>query len=894
MKEMKKNIVLGILLVICGLLMAVPIYNIQYTEDAGDGTYPSPYDGQNVSISGIVTCNNYSGDKFVLSNPAGGDWNSVLIYHEGNYALGDEVELSGEVIEYWGYTEIQDVNNESLVSSNNALPEALLINTSQLSYSEAYEGVLVTMNNVTITSDPDEWDVYTIDDGSGDCNVNVFCLSLDEYGFEVEAGMQFESITGIVTYSYEEYHLLPRFIDDIVISYDHLAFRIPDMFSDTEELISVPVQLSYAGNDTLFTDFAFTIIYDPTILEYQVVNFGGTLLENSNASVEHNGDTITISSTEATNIASGGEFLILEFYVQQEGVSPLNFLEFQLNGAEFTEINNGSVTCQSVPNNIADELTVIQRPILSVPEIVVAGSDFDIICSAPAETENWQARLNWNDIDLDLPVSNAIYDPDMELWVLNVTTQEAEIDIYTTYDLIVSAAQIEEDRAANAVYLIPEYKEDYYFVHITDTHLPGHTFWGNDPNGFDYSEVDDLRRVINNVNLVRPEFVLLTGDVVNEGELEGYNDRHQYSIAKNLISEFEVPVFITAGNHDIGGWNDTQPPDGSSRLNWHRFFGWEYLENPAAGYSYTQNYSFLYDEVLFLGIESYINYDSYLPSIFGDSSFTNWQMNWISDQLDLSDEVSKVMFYHYDFDEEIYLSSLGVDMALWGHIHSNSGNINSHPYNLATAAACDGNSAFRVIRVTDNELYPQTTFYAQDGIEQEFLYPNSGFYAQNQVLVDNPFNFDFEHSLLVFKMPYAESYQLNQGDVEYIYDNGNCNEVAVRFVLPASSEQLLTIEAINIGNSSTEITPITHLSAYPNPFNPQINLQFSLEAESEVEIYLYNTKGQKVETIYDSLAAEGNQHILWWDKSDRLSSGVYFIMIRTAEYSEIKKVIMMK
>lgn len=877
-----------------GALIAVPIYNIQYTEDAGDGTYPSPYEDQNVSISGIVSCNNYNDDKFVLSYPDGGIWNSVLVYEEGNYDLGDEVELNGTVDEYYGYTEIQDVWGETLLSTGNALPEPLDITTSQLASGEAYEGVLVRLNNVTVTSEPDEWDVYTINDGSGDCNVNIFCLQLDEYGFDLEEGMLFDSISGIVTYSYNEFHLLPRMPSDIVLSSDHLTFRIPDMFSDTDELITVPVQLSYAGNDTLFTDFEFSIIYDPVILEFMDVYFEGTLLENSNTSVSHSGDTITISSTQAVNIVSGGEFLILEFYTQQEGESPVNFMEFQLNGVEFTDFRNGSVTCQSIPNTIADELTVIQRPILSVPEIVVGGEDFEIICHAPEETQNWQARLNWEDIELELLLTSEVYDAETQMWTLTAATSNTDIDIYTTYDLIVSADQMEEDRTVNSVYLIPCYKDDYYFVHITDTHLPGHTFWGNDIGGTDYTEIDDLRRIINTVNIIRPEFVLFTGDVVNEGELEGYNDRYQYSIAKNLITEFDVPVFITSGNHDIGGWNDTYPPDGTSRHNWHRFFGWESLEDPPAGDLYTQNYTFQYDQVLFLGMEAYINYDYYLPSIFGDSSFTGRQMNWLSAQLANTDALSKVMFYHCDFDYEINLSSLGVDMALWGHIHSNEGNINVHPYDLATAAVCDGNSAFRVIHVTDNELHPQSTMYAHDGVEQQFLYPNSGLYAQNQVEVNNPFNFDFSQALVIFKMPHAESYQINSGNIEYIHESGFCSEVAVRFYLPSLSNQQITMQAIDLPNSSDILPAIPELKIFPNPFNPDINIAFSLENDSDVRITLYNTRGQKIDTIYQGFSAAGKHRICWTDETGKLSSGVYFIKMESSGHTIAQKLLLMK
>ena len=269
-------------------------------------------------------------------------------------------------------------------------------------------------------------------------------------------------------------------------------------------------------------------------------------------------------------------------------------------------------------------------------------------------------------------------------------------------------------------------------------------------------------------------------------------------------------------------------------------------------------------------------------------------MNWLSDQLTNSDALSKVMFYHCDFDYEINLSNLGADMALWGHIHSNDGNINVHPYNLATAAVCDGNSAFRVIQVTDNELHPQATMYAHDGVEQEFLYPNSGLYAQNQVDVNNPFNFDFNESLVIFKMPHAESYQINTGSIEYIHDSGIFSEVAVRFELPSLSTQQITMEAVNLHNSSDILPARPQLKIYPNPFNPDVQVSFELDQESEVIISLYNTRGQKVDTLYQAMTSAGEHSIRWRDETGKLSSGVYFILMQTSDYTITKKLLMMK
>ncbi len=891
-KLSSRIIVMIFLISAAGILSAIPIFDIQYTEDPGSGTYPSPYEDQTVTISGIITCNNCYGDKFVLSSPAGGLWNGILVYESSGYQLGDEVEISGTVAEYWGLTEIQDAYNFNLISTNNPLPQATLISTSELASSEAYEGVLVELTDVFVLSEPDEYGDYIIDDGSGACSVSEFCLSVDNYGFELVEGMQFTSIKGIVTYSYSEYHLLPRFPDDIIINYDHLSFHIPDRSINSQQDFSLPIQLFYAGTDTLFNQFYMEVIYDAGILQYNEVDLSNTLLENYQVEVENTANTLIISSSEEVEINAGGDFIKLNFFPLEEGNSPVNFLQLLINGEEFADYDNGSITYQALPGMIADEISLIQRPILSVPEIVIAGEEMEIICSAPEMTQNWQAHLNWQDIDLPLQITEAVFEPASGLWFLTTLTSEPEI--YTTYDLIVSADYQEEDRAVNAVYLIPEYKDDYYFVHITDTHLPGHTFWGNDPNGTDYTEIDDLRRVIDNINLIKPEFVLFTGDVVNEGELEDFNDRHQYSLSKNLIGEFEVPVFITSGNHDIGGWDDTSPPDGTARHNWHRFFGWEYLENPAPGESYTQNYSFNYGNTLYIGMEAYINYDDYLPSIFGDSSFMNWQMNWLDDLLAVSEAESKVLFYHCDFDDEINLNSLGVDMALWGHIHSNEGSIYNYPYDLATDAVCDGRSAFRVIKVNDNELQPLSTCYAQSGISTSYNYPNSGNYPDNSAIINNPFAIDFENCQLVFIMPHAEAYEVNIGNIEYIYDNGIRNEIAVRFFLPASEEITLSVNSINTGIQPDDVPDLIDLLIYPNPFNPEITIEYSLILEDTVEISIYNLKGQKIQVIHSALESEGDHSLIWEADRNSMSSGIYFILLKSNEQSIVKKIMLMK
>ena len=242
---------------------------------------------------------------------------------------------------------------------------------------------------------------------------------------------------------------------------------------------------------------------------------------------------------------------------------------------------------------------------------------------------------------------------------------------------------------------------DFYFVQITDTHLPTHLYYYESGSDSDTTELLDLRAVIDDINIMNPEFVLLTGDLVNEGELENYLTKRYFTRAKRVLKELGVPVYIMAGNHDIGGWDDTPPVDGTARRNWWKFFGWRRLYSPPPSeLAYTQDYSFDYGGAHFVGLEAYNNYDLWRRTTYGTDSFTSKQLTWLtSDLAAVSPTTPVVAFYHMDFQDQLNLAGLGIDCALWGHIHSSSGSIGAPPYNLSLKAVCDGGRAMRVVRV---------------------------------------------------------------------------------------------------------------------------------------------------------------------------------------------------
>jgi predicted phosphodiesterase len=61
---------------------------------------------------------------------------------------------------------------------------------------------------------------------------------------------------------------------------------------------------------------------------------------------------------------------------------------------------------------------------------------------------------------------------------------------------------------------------------------------------------------------------------------------------------------------------------------------------------------------------------------------------------------------------------------------------------------------------------------------------------------------------------------------------------------------------------------------YPNPFNPSTNIRYDLPRESDVELAIYNTLGQRVDMLVRSVQPPGS-HTVRWEPRPSLGSGVY-------------------
>ena len=86
-------------------------------------------------------------------------------------------------------------------------------------------------------------------------------------------------------------------------------------------------------------------------------------------------------------------------------------------------------------------------------------------------------------------------------------------------------------------------------------------------------------------------------------------------------------------------------------------------------------------------------------------------------------------------------------------------------------------------------------------------------------------------------------------------------------------------------------------NAYPNPFNPKTNFRLAIPSTNHVSISIIDILGREVNNLYQGVLVRGNHGFTWNGKNSKgksLSSGTYFILVKTKKHSEIQKLLMLK
>ena len=136
-----------------------------------------------------------------------------------------------------------------------------------------------------------------------------------------------------------------------------------------------------------------------------------------------------------------------------------------------------------------------------------------------------------------------------------------------------------------------------------------------------------------------------------------------------------------------------------------------------------------------------------------------------------------------------------------------------------------------------------------------------------------------------------------------------CNPDSSDFTLAENSPCVGTGESgVNMGafgvgcealSTDKDVIPLKYLlhQNYPNPFNPVTTLRYDLPENALVNITIYDMMGRQINTLVSSLQGADYKSIQWNGTNDAgqpVSAGVYLYKTQAGDYSQTKKMVLLK
>jgi len=225
-----------------------------------------------------------------------------------------------------------------------------------------------------------------------------------------------------------------------------------------------------------------------------------------------------------------------------------------------------------------------------------------------------------------------------------------------------------------------------------------------------------------------------------------------------------------------------------------------------------------------------------------------------------------------------------VEMALWGHVHSNQGSIHTQPYDLATNNVSRGNRAYRLVRVSSGVLAPTNTIDAgSSGRKLRVGYDpaNDGTHYSVSAEIVNEQPQSFEHGQLRLLLPNENGViEVAGGTLLQTDRTGSVQVCYVDVDIQAQGTQTVTITLDPSGVEEELPPPVLALGQnYPNPFNPQTRIHYALPCAEEARLSIFDVQGREVALLLAGTQPAG-EGVVDWDGRDGTGrpapSGVYF------------------
>lgn len=153
-------------------------------------------------------------------------------------------------------------------------------------------------------------------------------------------------------------------------------------------------------------------------------------------------------------------------------------------------------------------------------------------------------------------------------------------------------------------------------------------------------------------------------------------------------------------------------------------------------------------------------------------------------------------------------------------------------------------------------------------------------YRDDMLLVSSPLS----------DLSYTDNEELEEGTYTYA--------VTALYDAFETEASVLVVDIEATSNEYNNVNLVTSLKDnYPNPFNPETTIRFSIAQDEFVSIDIYNLLGQKVKTLVRDNLTKGDHNVVWKgldNKGNQVNSGLYFYRMKVGNSTTTKKMTLMK
>jgi hypothetical protein len=215
------------------------------------------------------------------------------------------------------------------------------------------------------------------------------------------------------------------------------------------------------------------------------------------------------------------------------------------------------------------------------------------------------------------------------------------------------------------------------------------------------------------------------------------------------------------------------------------------------------------------------------------------------------------------------------------------------PFNLLTPA--NGTEVvITLLDIMNNTNLEVSWSSSSDADEDEITYSlKLEAFGIDTVLVNTP---DTSHSISYeLLVAFLDSFETSQGDLIWtVFVSDGIDTVN------ANSNFILSVNANNVLGIDESLIPDVYAlhQNYPNPFNPTTTLKYDLPENAYVTLKIYDIMGREIIALFSNGYQEAGYRSIKWNGLNQygkpVGSGMYFYMIKTTNFTQTRKMIMLK